>query len=343
MSDRFESLDGGEVVSVRDDQQVLSGHRTFRVGELSDAIKAQLASAISGWTEEKNGWFSERGIEGEALRFGSNGWQKGRIRLCLEFCPDEPTATDRSASHSTSTATNPPNLESIGQAIPTPVAPPLPSSHSIGANHAATSSPEVTTAVASAVDDAVPLSVPLPSTNLADPIESVTSSIPEITQQPESSSNGISAAAVAAVGVVGTMATAVAATAPAAPTADLPLEEIQLENIQIDSPPLVDTVLEEHHPDLNTHHGVGLEEIAIEFNGNNRDLGVTSLNGMMELDLNDLSMDFSEHDMLSFEANGLSDSTDDFSSFQDDKPENSGMLIDEVWNEMNQGNWPSIN
>ncbi len=335
MSDRFESLDSGEVVSVKDDQQVLSGHRTFRVGELSDAIKAQLASAISGWTEEKNGWFSERGIDGEALRFGSNGWQKGRIRLCLEFCPDEPTA-DRSASQSTSTAPNTHNVESIGQAIPTPATVPLPSSNSIGGNYAATPSPEV--AIGSESVAVEPLTVPLPSTNLVASEESISSSIPEITQQPESASNiGIPIAA-AAVGVVGTMAATAAVSAPEAP-ADLPLEAIQLE-----SPPLVDTVLEEHHPEHpNTHHGVGLEEIAIDFTSDNRDLGIASPNGMMELDLNDLSMDFSEHDMLSFEANGLSDATDDFANFQDDKPENSGMLIDEVWNEINQGNWPSIN
>jgi KGK domain len=32
------------------------------------------------------------GIVGKVLRFGSQGWQKGKIRfkISIEFCPDEP-------------------------------------------------------------------------------------------------------------------------------------------------------------------------------------------------------------------------------------------------------------
>ena len=98
MTDRFEPLHSGEVVSVQHDTQVLTGHRTFKVGELSDSIRSHLEAALSGWSEEKSGWFDQQGIECEALRFGSNGWQKGRIRLCLEFCPDESEAKVLSAS-----------------------------------------------------------------------------------------------------------------------------------------------------------------------------------------------------------------------------------------------------
>ena len=99
MTDHFEPLESGEVISVPADTQILIGHSTFRVGELNDAIKQQLASAIDGWKEEKSQWFSQAGIDCEALRFGSNGWQKGRIRLCLEFSPDEPKLATESVGN----------------------------------------------------------------------------------------------------------------------------------------------------------------------------------------------------------------------------------------------------
>ena len=105
MADRFESLENGEVISVQHDIQVLSGHRTFRVGEVSDAIKAHLEQAISNWNQADNGWFSPQGIDCEALRFSSPGWQKGRIRLCLEFCPDEPNLPAHSIATSLPTPT----------------------------------------------------------------------------------------------------------------------------------------------------------------------------------------------------------------------------------------------
>jgi hypothetical protein len=37
----------------------------------------------------------EQGIDGEVLRIGSKGWQKGkiRIRISVEFCPDESEIT----------------------------------------------------------------------------------------------------------------------------------------------------------------------------------------------------------------------------------------------------------
>jgi hypothetical protein len=45
-------------------------------------------------------WFDE-GENCEILRVGGKGWQKGkmRIRLTLEFCPDEPAVEDPPASN----------------------------------------------------------------------------------------------------------------------------------------------------------------------------------------------------------------------------------------------------
>lgn len=88
MDNRFEPLENGEVLSVEDTSQLLIGHRTFRAGEFSEAIRAQLEYGLGGWTEEKDGWFSEYGISCEVLRFGAGNWTKGKVRIRLEFSPE---------------------------------------------------------------------------------------------------------------------------------------------------------------------------------------------------------------------------------------------------------------
>lgn len=89
MDNRFEPLATGEVLSVDESAQILIGHRTFRAGEFSEALKTQIEYGISGWTSEKDAWFSEEGIPCEVLRFSSRGWQRGKVRIRLEFCPQE--------------------------------------------------------------------------------------------------------------------------------------------------------------------------------------------------------------------------------------------------------------
>jgi hypothetical protein len=300
MNDRFESLESGEVISVQHDTLVLSGHRTFRVGELNDAIASHIKQAIANWTEENNGWFTPEGLECEALRFGSKGWQKGRIRLCLEFCPDEPIPAQVTTSSNTSTDANIPTQ--LGQAIPQPPPPPP----SISATNSDVHR-----------DDRIPVNTT--------PVESAT--IPDLR------SVVIPLAGIAAIGTVA--ATAAVATPDLHPAVSEPL-----------IPHLVDTTLEleEHHIEGSSSHSGGLEEIAFDFDLVDRDRGIAAPNGMMELDLTDLSLDFSEHDILSFEQDGISDGIDDSIDLHDlGNGGNSGMLIDEVWNELNQGNWTGIN
>ncbi|MGB7444859.1 MAG: KGK domain-containing protein [Coleofasciculaceae cyanobacterium] len=89
MDNHFEPLANGEVLSVAESSLILIGHRTFRVGELAEAIRNQLEYGIAGWSEDKNSWFSEEGIPCEVLRFTAQGWQKGKVRINLEFCPQE--------------------------------------------------------------------------------------------------------------------------------------------------------------------------------------------------------------------------------------------------------------
>lgn len=88
MSNKFEPLENGEVLSVGETAQILIGHRTFRAGEFSEAVRAQLEYGLGGWSEEKDGWFSEVGIPCEVLRFSAGNWQKGTVRIRLEFSPD---------------------------------------------------------------------------------------------------------------------------------------------------------------------------------------------------------------------------------------------------------------
>lgn len=98
MDNRFEPLATGEVLSVDESVQILIGHRTFRAGEFSEALKTQIEYGISGWTSDKDAWFSEEGIACEVLRFSSRGWQKGKVRIRLEFCPQEPEEEEGTTS-----------------------------------------------------------------------------------------------------------------------------------------------------------------------------------------------------------------------------------------------------
>ncbi len=89
MDKKFEPLAVGEVLSIEESVQILIGHRTFRVGELAEAIRRQLENGVSGWTQDKNAWFSEDGVPCEVLQFNAGGWQKGKVKINLVFCPDE--------------------------------------------------------------------------------------------------------------------------------------------------------------------------------------------------------------------------------------------------------------
>ncbi len=299
MNDRFESLDNGEVISVQHDSQVLSGHRTFRAGELSETIEKLLESAIPGWNEEKKDWLTAEGIDCEALRFGSKGWEKGRIRFALQFCPDEPVAAQESISTSANSATKQ-----------------LPAEQSIGSLAAAAEiQPEESLAHQQSVSATI---------NTSNPPANIDQNLPETL--------------IAAIPVAGVAMSAGVATAVATP-------DLGVVSTNSTIPHHTDTVLEleDGHTDPTAPNSGGLDEISFDFDSANKDRGRMIPNGGMVLDLNDIGLDFSEHDLLSFEANGL-DGADGFGNLQDfDQPENSGMLIDEVWNEMHQNNWPGIN
>ncbi len=108
MDNHFEPLATGEVLSIDDSAQILIGHHTFRVGEFAEAIRKQLQS-VEGWTKEKDAWFSEDGIPCEVLRFTANGWQKGKVRIHLEFCPQDFQGQPNDSSASVENASSAPS------------------------------------------------------------------------------------------------------------------------------------------------------------------------------------------------------------------------------------------
>jgi hypothetical protein len=58
------------------------------VNEFLDALAQLVSDQEDEWTEETEGWFNH-GLACEALRLGNQGWQRGRVRIRLEFCPDD--------------------------------------------------------------------------------------------------------------------------------------------------------------------------------------------------------------------------------------------------------------
>jgi KGK domain len=97
VSKQFHPLADGEVVSIKN---------TCRVSELSAQIRSQVAATLAEWS-------NEQGIDGEALRFGAQGWEKGKIRLrmTIEFCPeDEGAAAHSHNNHQGAAAVTTPGI-----------------------------------------------------------------------------------------------------------------------------------------------------------------------------------------------------------------------------------------
>jgi KGK domain len=339
MKDRFESLESGEVVSIQHDKQVLIGHSTFRVGELNDAIKKQLESTIDGWSEDKSAWFDSKGIDCEALRFGSAGWQKGRIRLCLQFCPDEPSQ----AAENT-----------LGLPLPmTASAAPLPVATVNTVNEHSTPASSTHASLPAIPEHAVD-----PTTNGV----SATAAAPVV----ERETGGSTDLPLAGVVAVGTMAAGVAVAAVATHPADetvsddltlsqpeadsnpIPQEELTLPEPEVASSPIphADAVLmlEDDLQQPSDLHSAELDEIAFDFDRAHSDgQGTVVPDGLMDLDLTDLDLDRAEQDYLNFETAGMPDIDRELVNLQDlGRSENSGVL-DEVWQELSQQpNWPGI-
>lgn len=97
MSDRFYPLQNDAVISVNDLRWRLIHHSTFTTDEMMQSIKNQIG--IRKDEEEK--WLTE-GAECKVLRPNSKGWQKGKVRIQIEFCPDEISEGDSRSNGSKS-------------------------------------------------------------------------------------------------------------------------------------------------------------------------------------------------------------------------------------------------
>jgi KGK domain len=86
--DQNSLLNNDEVLYVRSGS-VLMSNGTFKAREFLDALAQLVSEREDEWSDEQEGWFNERGLSCEALRFGNQGWQRGRVRIRMEFIPDD--------------------------------------------------------------------------------------------------------------------------------------------------------------------------------------------------------------------------------------------------------------
>lgn len=87
MNNKFDPLNCNDVVAVDPDTfEDLDITRTSKVIHLLEAIQECFGSDT-----EVAALFSKEGIECEVLRLGAKEWQKGKVRINLEFCSNQPS------------------------------------------------------------------------------------------------------------------------------------------------------------------------------------------------------------------------------------------------------------
>ena len=90
MLNRFEPLNPDDVLSIKDFDRVrvVVSYPMFKAGDFQHLAQKNLLGTHSDKREER--WLGE-GVSCETLKPGGY-WQKGKVRLkiTLEFCPDEP-------------------------------------------------------------------------------------------------------------------------------------------------------------------------------------------------------------------------------------------------------------
>jgi hypothetical protein len=98
MNNNFKALERLEIVSVESSEKILLKQPTYKVNEFLEEL-INLIKRYEGFTEAKMNWFTE-GISCEVLKLDGKGWRKGKIRLALEFCPDEAEIEEPSSNNS---------------------------------------------------------------------------------------------------------------------------------------------------------------------------------------------------------------------------------------------------
>ncbi|PSB04738.1 KGK domain-containing protein [Merismopedia glauca] len=87
MNQQFNGLDTEDVISVYEGH-VFVNSKTFTVNEFMAAIKQANKGVLGEVTDEKQKWFGE-GLDCKLLKPGAKTWQRGKVRVRLEFCPEE--------------------------------------------------------------------------------------------------------------------------------------------------------------------------------------------------------------------------------------------------------------
>ena len=76
-------INGNEVVSIKDpDDNVLLGHHTYKAEEFLHRLGKHIDR------HKKERWI-EKGVPCKLLAPNQN-WQKGKIKICLQFIPEQP-------------------------------------------------------------------------------------------------------------------------------------------------------------------------------------------------------------------------------------------------------------
>lgn len=100
MDEKFKPLENQEVLSVKEDNKILLSQLMFTPGQLTAHMKFILGRHAGNRTNENiEKWLGE-GVDCATLKFGAKGWQKGkvRIKISMEFCPDEPEIEETPAT-----------------------------------------------------------------------------------------------------------------------------------------------------------------------------------------------------------------------------------------------------
>jgi hypothetical protein len=116
---------GSQMYKLGQVKQAFESAFTGKIADvLIESLESQGINGISIYTVPSRGsgyrnnrmWFSE-GKDCEILRIGAKGWQKGqvRIRVTLEFYPDEPEVEETQASNEISEPESP--LDDLRQMI----------------------------------------------------------------------------------------------------------------------------------------------------------------------------------------------------------------------------------
>ncbi|MBV9386378.1 MAG: hypothetical protein JOZ78_08120 [Chroococcidiopsidaceae cyanobacterium CP_BM_ER_R8_30] len=116
MNNKFERIDREDVISVYSGQ-ILVNNRTFTVSEFILVMMSLIREKGGALTEEKEKWFAE-GVECKILKPGAKRWQRGQVRLSLEFTPEalEDVETTENDESSASKSSSP--LDDIRQMMP---------------------------------------------------------------------------------------------------------------------------------------------------------------------------------------------------------------------------------